>query len=56
MSKWYPDKWRGKAADAANATTYALQTIYDSLNHGQQQKLLTIPEVARLLAQYGVQT
>lgn len=35
-------------------TKSALQLIYDSLNHGQQKKLLKNEEVYQLLKRYGV--
>ena len=42
--------------DACMAQTReALQTVYDSLNQGQKQKLLKNEAVSRLLARYGVQ-
>lgn len=41
------DKTKGK-------TKAALQLIYDSLNNGQQKKLLKNSEVKKLLVFYGV--
>ena len=42
--------------DAAIAETRsALQTVYDALNHGQQQKLLKDEAVAALFERYGVE-
>ena len=35
-------------------TRDALQTVYDSLNHGQQQKIVNNEEVKRLFDLYGV--
>jgi len=35
-------------------TKNALQTIYDALNHGQQQKILKNEEVKALFDRYGV--
>lgn len=35
-------------------TKNALQTIYDALNHGQQQKVLKSEEVKALFDRYGV--
>ena len=35
-------------------TKNALQTIYDALNHGQQQKILKSEEVKALFDRYGV--
>ena len=40
MSKWYENKWQDKAEVVYDETKVALQTVYDALNHGQQQKLL----------------
>lgn len=37
-------------------TRTALQTVYDALNHGQQQKILKDPAVAALFERYGVTT
>ncbi len=37
-----------------NETKIALQTVYDNLNKGQQQKLLKNEEVKALLERYGV--
>lgn len=36
-------------------TQNALQTIYDALNHGQQQKILKNEEVKALFDRYGVE-
>lgn len=36
-------------------TKEALQLVYDTLNRGQQQKLLKEPAVAALFEQYGVE-
>lgn len=55
MSSWHRDKWKDKAAAIAGDTTTALQIVYDSLNHGQQQKIIKIPEVKELFNRYGVQ-
>lgn len=35
-------------------TQTALQTIYDELNHGQQQKILKNEDVKALFDRYGV--
>ena len=41
--------------DAVKADTKsALQTVFDSLNRGQQKKILTHPEVKALFERYGV--
>lgn len=36
------------------ATRAALQTVYDALNHGQQQKILKDEAVAELFNRYGI--
>lgn len=44
-----------EAAQAVNEETKAaLQTVYDALNHGQQQKLLKDEAVKELFDFYGV--
>ena len=49
MSEWT------KAAQAVyDETKRALQTVYDALNHGQQQKLLKDEKVKALFDHYGV--
>ncbi len=35
-------------------TKSALKLIYDTLNQGQQKKIIKNPEVARLLRRYGI--
>ena len=49
----------GKWEDAANAvydeTKTALQTVYDSLNQGQQKKLVKDENVKALFDRYGVE-
>ena len=43
------------AVEAAKAETKsALQTVYDSLNHGQQNKLIKDEAVKKLFDLYGV--
>lgn len=44
-----------KTDAAVLETRNALQTVYDSLNQGQQKKLLRDPQVAELFARYGVE-
>ena len=39
---------------AQNATHEALVTIWENLNHGQQQKLLKNEDVVAALKRYGV--
>lgn len=44
------------AVEACKAETRdALQLVYDSLNQGQQQKILKEPAVAALFERYGVE-
>ena len=38
-----------------NETQVALQTVYDALNHGQQQKILKNEDVKALFNRYGVE-
>jgi hypothetical protein len=54
MSKWAENKWQDKANVVAANTTEALQIVYDTLNKGQQQKLLKNENVKALFDQYGV--
>ena len=44
-----------KTETVVSETRAALQTVYDALNHGQQQKLLKNEAVAALLERYGVE-
>ena len=48
------DKWTEAAAAVFAETTQALQTVYDALNQGQQQKLLKDEAVAALFEKYEV--
>ena len=54
MSNWYENKWQDKASVVYEETKTALQTAYDTLNHGQQQKLLKDETVKELFDRYGV--
>ncbi len=47
--------WTEKAQVVYNETKVALQTVYDALNHGQQQKLLKDEAVKELFDRYGVE-
>ena len=47
-------KLRENVEKAKGDTKAALQLIYDSLNNGQQKKLLKNSEVKKLLVFYGV--
>ena len=42
-------------ADAKAETRAALQTVYDSLNHGQQNKIIKDEAVKALFDLYGVE-
>ena len=47
-------KWTTTAETVASETTVALQTLYDSLNQGQQKKVVKNADVKALLDRYGV--
>ena len=47
-------KWTQAAEAVASDTTEALQTVYDALNHGQQQKIVKNEKVKALFNRYGV--
>lgn len=46
--------WTEAAQAVYDETKSALQTVYDALNHGQQQKLLKDENVKALFDHYGV--
>lgn len=46
--------WTEKAEKIYTETKQALQTVFDALNKGQQNKLLKNEEVKALLQRYGV--
>lgn len=48
--------WTEKAEAVYTETQQALQTVFDALNKGQQNKLLNNEEVKALLDRYGVET
>lgn len=54
MSRWHKNKWQDKAAVVAADTKSALQLVHDSLNHGQQQKMIKNETVKTLFDRYGV--
>ena len=54
MSKWHENKWQDKADVVVNETKDALQRVYDSLNQGQQKKILKEEGVKELFDRYGV--
>lgn len=47
-------KWTDKAAAVKSETAAALQTVFDALNQGQQQKLLREERIQALFEFYGV--
>lgn len=51
MTKAFLDKAVKQAKDE---TRQALQTVYDSLNHGQQKQIVKDDKVKALLDLYGV--
>lgn len=53
MSQWYENKWKDKADAVYSETAAALQTVYDSLNQGQQNKLMKDEDVKALFERYG---
>ena len=48
-------KLAGSVGKAKQETKAALQTVYDTLNKGQRQKLLKESKVLALLKLYGVE-
>ncbi len=48
--------WTEKAEAVYTETQQALQTVYDALNQGQQNKLLKNEDVKALFDKYGVVT
>ena len=54
LSKWHENKWQDKAEEVYEETKTALQTVYDALNQGQQNKLLKDENVKALFDHYGV--
>ena len=54
MSKWHENKWQDKADEVVTETKEALQTVYDALNQGQQNKILKDAKVKALFDHYGV--
>ena len=49
------NEWTDAANIVYEETKVALQTVYDALNHGQQQKLLKDEGVKELFDRYGVE-
>ena len=54
MSKWHENKWQDKADAVVTETKEALQLVYDTLNQGQQKKLLKDEKVKALFDHYEV--
>lgn len=54
MNKCHENKWQDKADAVVTETKEALQLVYDTLNQGQQKKLLKNEKVKALFDQYGV--
>lgn len=48
-------KWTTAAEAVAADTKFALQTVYDALNQGQQKKILKDAQVKALFDWYGVE-
>ena len=48
------NEWTEAANKVYEETRLALQTVYDALNHGQQQKILKDEKVKALFDHYGV--
>lgn len=48
--------WTEKAEKVCTETKQALQTVFDALNQGQQNKILKNEEVKALFNRYGVVT
>lgn len=53
MSRWHKNKWQDKADVVVTYTKTALQLVYDSLNNGQQKKLIKNETVKTLFDRYG---
>lgn len=49
------NKLKASVIKRRNETKDALQTVYDSLNHGQQKKILKDEKVKELFDLYGVE-
>ena len=54
MSQWHKNRWQDKADVVCNNVKSALQLVYDSLNQGQQKKILKDEQVKELFDRYGV--
>lgn len=49
------DRLKGAVKSAKEETKIALQTVYDTLNQGQQKKIVKDEKVKALFDLYGVQ-
>lgn len=49
------DKLAQEVKAVKTETKEALQTVYDTLNHGQQQKIVKDEQVKALFDRYGVE-
>lgn len=49
------NEWTEAAEVVYEETKVALQTVFDALNHGQQQKILKEEGVKELFDRYGVE-
>ncbi len=54
--EWTKQELVGKVTAAKAQVRGALQTVYDALNQGQQQKLMKNDAVKALFEKYGVVT
>lgn len=54
MSQWHENRWQDRADVIRDDTKSALQLIYNSLNQGQQKKILKDEQVKELFDRYGV--
>ena len=54
MKNWHENKWQDKADVVVSETKEAFQLVYDTLNQGQQKKLLKDEKVKALFDRYGV--
>lgn len=54
MSNWHKNKWQDKADAVVTETKDALQLVYDTLNQGQQKKIVKDEAVKALFDRYEV--
>lgn len=48
------DKLTQNVCNTVDETKIALQTVWDALSHGQQNKMIKVPEVKALFDRYEV--